>query len=130
MKFAIIACLIFAVKGFGQDPVQPLTPAKQTASEQYSQHLGYLSRLGTGFDVFLNEITGGNNDETLSSRMARWDRRPSGFRHRLGRLICKGLNLHEKNHGAIAEADDLGRAKKVEEIECRTGNLPTCNGKP
>lgn len=106
------------------DPVQPLTPEQQASAQAFTAHEGWTRRALVALDIFVNVLTGGHEDETISSRMARWDKEPAGVKHDVGKLISEGLDLLQKNHGAGAEAGDLERAEEVVKIEESTGNLP------
>lgn len=105
------------------DPIQPLTPAEEQAALDQAAHESTFHRDAVAVDVCANVLLGGNPDETISSRMARWDTQDGGVRHEVGRVISEGLDLIEHNHGAKAEAADLERAQAVERIESTTGTL-------
>lgn len=106
------------------DPIQPLTPQQQADAQAAVSHENYIRRVLVALDIFVNVIGDGHEDETISSRMARWDREPVGLRHEVGKLISEGLCLIQPNHGARAEAGDLERAKECVQIEESAGNLP------
>lgn len=97
--------------------ITPLTPAQEQVAEQQTAHEGYFRKDLIGLDQFANVITGGNPDETISSRMARWDTEDRGVKHEVGEVVSKGLDLFQKDHGAEAESGDLERAQNVVNIE-------------
>ena len=109
------------------DPIQPLTPQQQTDAQASVAHEGYIRRVLVALDIFANVLSDGHEDETISARMARWDKEPTGVRHDVGQLISEGLALIQPNHGALAEAGDLERAEEVIRMEESTGNLPETN---
>ena len=94
-------------------PITPLTPAQISTQEISASKEGYVKRDLVGFDQFVNVLTDGDPDETISSRMARWATEDSGLKHDLGSAVSKGLDLFQKDHGAKAEAGDLERAQTV-----------------
>lgn len=105
--------------------ITPLTPQQEAAQKQQASQEGYLKREAVALDIFANVTTGGNEDETISSRMARWATSKTGIKGFVGRVMSKGLDLIQSNHGAKAEAGDLERAEHVETVETSTGDLPT-----
>lgn len=107
------------------DPITPLTVQQQADAQASTAHEDYIRRTLVALDIFNNVLAGGHEDETISSRMARWDKEPAGVRHNVGKLISEGLGLIQKDHGSQAEAGDLERAQEVIRIEVSTGNLPT-----
>lgn len=106
------------------DPITPLTPQQERIAKKVAATENYLKRDGVALDQFANVVTDGSPDETISSRMARWDKQGTGIKHHVGRFMSKALNLFSKDHGAKAEASDFERAQAVEKIEENTGNLP------
>lgn len=102
------------------DPVTPLTKVQEQAQEASAAHEGYLHRVIEEIDVTANVVTGGNQDETISSRAARADMQGKKW----GRWLSAALNLFQRNHGAKAEAGDLERAAHVEYLERHSGALP------
>lgn len=88
---------------------------KNTAKEDYGH------RFLVALDIFVNVITGGNEDETISSRVRRISDAHKGFSWNLliwfAKLLNAFLNLIQRDHGQHAEAGDLERAEHVEEIE-------------
>jgi hypothetical protein len=106
------------------DPIQPLDPDQTALAEQQATHHNFLMRNLVSLDDELNVLTGGLPDETVSARMARWDTEDKGIKHEVGEIMSKGLDLFEKDHGAKAEAGDDARAREVEQVEDKTGDLP------
>lgn len=95
----------------------PLTPAEFQQQELEAMHEGWFHKDAVAFDQMVNVFAGGNPDETISSRMARWATEDTGFRKHFGEAVCAALNLIESDHGAKAEVADLARAENVVEIE-------------
>ena len=106
------------------DPITPLTPAQLATAEQQTAKEGYLHKTAIGLDQFVDVLTGGLPDETISSRAARWDTEDKGLKHVAGHEMSRFLDLFQKDHGAQAEAGDLERAMIVETTEETTGTLP------
>lgn len=105
--------------------ITPLTPGEQALAESQVTKEGYIKRNLIAFDQFANVLLDGANDETISSRAARWATHETGAKGAVGKIVSKALDLFEKDHGARAEAGDLQRAETVEQIENHTGTLPT-----
>jgi hypothetical protein len=74
---------------------------------------GWIHRSLVGFDQFLNVLTGGLPDETISSRSQRAADRGNWA----GIAMTKFLHLFQKDHGHLAEQGDLDRAEAVEQAE-------------
>jgi hypothetical protein len=106
-------------------PITPLTPAEEAKAKSDTTHEGYIQRVLVAGDIFANVVMDGQEDETISSRVARWDTEDKGVKHEVGHLISEVLADIQKDHGALAEAGDLERAQEVESIEEATGTLPT-----
>ncbi len=102
-------------------PVQPLTVEEERAIVNQSCTYGYWLRVLIAFDTFCNVLLfHGRLDETISAHAGR----SAQEGHLWGTWMCKFLNLFQKNHGAIAEASDLGRAKAIVETEEQSPLLP------
>ncbi|MDE2099242.1 MAG: hypothetical protein KGL39_18455 [Patescibacteria group bacterium] len=101
------------------EPVTPLSPGDFAGNIAKADDESYVHKDFVAFDQFVNVLADGNPDETISSRMARWatEEQPGSLKHRIGTGMCDFLNLFQKDHGAVAEASDLGRAKAVEHVE-------------
>lgn len=99
----------------------PLTPEQEKQAEANAAKDGYLHRDAVALDDAVNVLADGNLDETISARVRRVSDAHKGWSWNPGVWLAKGLNaglnLIQKNHGAKAEAGDLQRAKKIEEIE-------------
>lgn len=98
----------------------PLTPAEYAEQKKQVSREGYVNRSLVAIDQCINVITGGNPDETISSRLARAAERGSRF----GILGSKFLNLFQPNHGVGAQAGDVERAEAVISVEQSSGALP------
>ena len=103
--------------------ITPLTPDQLATAELQVEHEGYFRKDLIGLDQFVNVLTGGSPDETISSRSARWAVKDKGVKHVVGEVISHSLDLFEHDHGAEAEAGDLERAVTVAKIEESTGDL-------
>jgi hypothetical protein len=101
------------------DPVTPLTPEQVAYQEGRASKEGYLHKDLVGLDQFANVVTGGNPDETISSRAARADESGKTW----GKLMSRFLNFFQKDHGPKAQAGDVERAKTVEQLEEKSGGL-------
>ena len=92
-------------------------------AERNTRKEDYIHRALVALDIFVNVLTGGNEDETISSRVRRISDAHKGWSWNPGVWISKALNsalnLLQKNHGLHAEAGDLERAETVEHIEDR-----------
>lgn len=95
------------------DPITPLTPEQQAYYEQRAEHEGWLHRALVGADQFLNVLTDGNPDETISSRAARAAEAGSP----VGKVISDFLDVFQKAHGEKAQAGDVARAENIEQKE-------------
>jgi hypothetical protein len=101
------------------DPITPLTPAQVAKQEAQASKEGYLHKDLVGLDQFTTVLTGGNPDETISSRSARAAEQGKTW----GTLMSKFLNLFQKDHGPKAQAGDVERAAAVASIEEKSGGL-------
>lgn len=105
------------------DPVTPLPKDEFEKDVSKAPHDGYIHKELVAFDQFANVTLGGTPDETISSRVARWDTEDKGIKREIGKIISEGLGLIQHDHGAKAEAGDLGRAEEVERIENSTSTV-------
>lgn len=83
-----------------------------------AQAEGYFRRLFVGFDQFLNVLGGGSLDETISSRMQRWQLRAFGHgraKRAIGKGMCAWLGWIQKNHDVLANIGDRARAQAEEQ---------------
>jgi hypothetical protein len=72
-----------------------------------------MHRSLVGLDQFVNVLTGGKNDETISARSQRAADRGNKF----GQFMCWWLGKIQPDHGHKAEAGDLRRAEEVKQTE-------------
>jgi hypothetical protein len=92
---------------------QPLSPQVIAKEESQAAKEGYVHRALVGVDQFANVLLGGNPDETISSRAQRAANRGD----LLGKFTSWWLSKLQSSHGYKAEAGDIERAKKIEDIE-------------
>lgn len=102
----------------------PLNPQQVQQAEKQSLKKPYLYRLFRSADKFVNAVTGGNEDETISDRVWRVTQaHPNYHGWNPGVWLAKGLNaglnVVQKNHGAMAAAGSLADAEKVEDQEAK-----------
>lgn len=98
------------------DPIQALTAVELAQDEARVAKEAYVHRILVGLDQFINVLTDGQPDETISSRAARADEKGEFW----GREMSKFLDLFQKDHGAKAQAGDLERADQVAKLENTT----------
>lgn len=67
--------------------------------------VGYLARVFVALDQLLNALLGGDEDETMSSRLGKDARRG----RIVGCVLCKMLDLIDKNHCEKAIERDEGK---------------------
>jgi hypothetical protein len=101
------------------DPVTPLTPEQVAHQEAQASKEGYLHKDLVGLDQFANVVTGGNPDETISSRAARADEAGKTW----GKALSRFLDFFQPDHGPKAQAGDVERAEAVEKLEEKSGGL-------
>jgi len=100
--------------------IAPLTAAQEDAAERQALREDYLRRFLVALDQFMNVVTDGDPDETISSRAAR-----AAEKHRhWGVALSKVLDCFQHDHGAKAQAGDLARAGRVVITEEQSGSLP------
>ena len=68
--------------------------------------MAYIHKVLVALDQFANTVTGGEDDDTISSRSARAEK--AGLLW--GRAMCKFLSLFNKDHCTKALAGDARRA--------------------
>jgi hypothetical protein len=100
-------------------PIFPLTPEQQASAEAHVAKEAYLRRMLVAFDQFVNVVTDGDPDETISARAARAAERGVPW----GIEMSKFLDCFEYDHGAGAQAGDVERAKAVIATEEASGGL-------
>jgi hypothetical protein len=80
---------------------------------------GYLHRVLVAFDIFVNVLCRGREDETISARAYR-----ASLQGKLwGRVLNGALNLVQEEHGAKACAGDLQRSQSIASVEKKTLNV-------
>lgn len=79
---------------------------------------GYLHRSLVGLDQFVNVLTGGNPDETISSR----SQRAAARGDLVGKFMTWWLSKLQSQHGLKAEAGDLERATSIADLETKSLN--------
>lgn len=99
------------------DGVTPLTKQQEAAQQAKVAKEGYIERELVAIDIATNVTTGGHEDETISSRLAR----DAAEHHVVGEIGSKLLDLVQKDHGAKAVAGDLERAKEIQAVEEKSG---------
>lgn len=97
-------------------PITPLTAGQITTAEQQAAHEKYLMRALVGFDQFVNVLTDGDPDETISARASRAAQAGKGWGIELSRM----LDRFQSDHGAVAQCGDIERAEEIIEIEQTT----------
>ena len=97
--------------------ITPLTPQQTAAQELKASQEAYPKRFLIALDMFMNVITDGDPDETISSRSARAAQQGKSW----GIEMSKFLDLFQKDHGAKAVAGDVARAADIQVIEDKSG---------
>lgn len=98
----------------------PLTPTQFATAQVQVAKEGYIHRVLVAFDIFWNVAFDGNEDETISSHAER-DAIKGEF---LGKVLSRGLDLIQPEHGQKAIAGDVQRATTVVTVEQSSGALP------
>jgi hypothetical protein len=93
--------------------ITPLTPEQQSYYENRAEHEAYLHRALVGMDQFMNVLTDGDPDETISARAARAAEKGKPW----GLALSKFLNVFQSDHGPKAQAGDVVRAEAVTAAE-------------
>jgi hypothetical protein len=99
--------------------VTPLTSAQAQVEEQQAAKEKYLHRMLVGLDQFMNVVTDGDPDETISSRAARAAEKGKPW----GIEMSKFLDLFQKDHGPCAQSGDIERAETVVQLEDQSGGI-------
>ena len=90
--------------------------------ENQARHQSWIHRSLGSLDVFLNVLSGGATDDTISSRMQRWKTgqvpHPNAIKKTVGRFMCWWLGKIQAHHDIKANAGDLARAED-EEVRAR-----------
>lgn len=106
------------------NPITPLTPAQAVVEESQAKSENFILRDLVGVDIFVNELTGGPMDETISTRLAIDSVEGHGVSKVIGKLGSAILDKFQSNHGADAAAGDLERARSEVKIVKRSGLVP------
>lgn len=72
----------------------------------------YVLNVLVGVDQLANAVLGGDPDETISSRVGKWQRdkaKRSRWRRRLSYGLCLVLHLFDRDHCRRSIEDDEGR---------------------
>jgi hypothetical protein len=101
------------------DGIAPLTPEQTAQQEAQAAKEGYIHKDLVGLDQFANVLSGGNPDETISSRLAR----SAEEGHEVGKIGSEVLDKFQTNHGPKAQAGDIERAERVEKLEENSGGI-------
>ena len=104
-----------------------LTPEQIKFYENRAAHHIYPVRVLVALDIFVNVLTGGREDETISSRVYRISQTHPKFSWNptvwLAKILNAGLNLIQSQHGAKAGSGDLERASAVTAVEDKSLGL-------
>lgn len=73
----------------------------------------YIHANLVSLDMLGNTLAAGKNDETISSRA----QRAADTGNPLGKILSKGLDMIQPDHGHKAMAGDIRRAQEVEKTE-------------
>jgi hypothetical protein len=101
------------------DGITPLAPDQLAQQEAQAEKEAYLKRALIGLDMFMNVLTDGDPDETISSRSARAAEKGKPW----GIFMSKFLDVFQHNHGAKAQAGDVARAQAVIAAEDTSGGF-------
>lgn len=99
--------------------IKPLSSRQTAIQEEQAAAEGYLKRCLIGLDQFMNVLTDGDADETISSRAARAAQQGKGW----GIALSKFLDIFQSDHGAKAQAGDAVRAADVITTEVESGDI-------
>lgn len=99
--------------------ITPLTPEQLAKQENQAAHEQYIHRALVGLDQFMNVLTDGDPDETISARAARAAEKGKPW----GIAMSKFLDIFQSNHGPKAQAGDVERAQAVEKLEDGSGGF-------
>jgi hypothetical protein len=101
------------------DGITPLTPGELALQEAQAEKEAYLRRALIGLDMFINVLTDGDPDETISSRSARAAEKGKPW----GVFMAKFLDVFQHDHGAKAQAGDVARAQAEIAAEDSSGGF-------
>ncbi len=94
-----------------EQPIDVSAYTKRALAERY------FHRIWVGFDQFVNVLGGGSPDDTISSRMQRWQLKaldPNPVKRAIGKGMCTWLGWIQKNHDILANIGDRARAQAEE----------------
>ena len=98
----------------------PLTSNQTETAELRASKEGYVHRVLVAFDIFDNvAFLGGKEDETISSHAERAAIK-GDF---LAKVLSRGLDFIQKQHGQKASAGDLARAQAIVKTEETAGTV-------
>lgn len=112
------------------NPITPLTPAQTATAEFKALHHGYIVRNLIAVDTALNVASDGYEDETISSRAARYatmtpTTKLQQVQHDYGVLMSHFLDVFQTDHGSKAEAGDYADAEQIAAVEKDSGDIAT-----
>jgi len=110
----------------------PDKPVNVKVYERRAAGQHYVHRVLGQFDVFINTVTGGAADDTISSRMQRWKigdvPNSNSAKKAFGKFMCWWLGKIQHEHDVKANAGDLERAEAEEKRTDKTlkdsGSIP------
>jgi hypothetical protein len=102
-------------------PITPLTPTQVATEEAQAEHENFIERELVDADIAADELTGGPQDETISTRLAVDAVDGHGLSKKIGEVGSKCLDVFQKDHGADASAGDLARAETEATIIEKSG---------
>ena len=109
--------------------IAPLTPQQAAAQEQKAAAEAYPKRLLIALDMFINVLTDGDPDETISSRAARAAQQGKGWGSRcpaLPRPLPKGSRRqgssrrYGSGRGCGCDRASVGRFGRERKVTCHT----------
>ena len=100
-------------------PLEVPFTIEQAKLEEIQHRASYIHRILVGFDIFLNVLLNGHEDETLSAHIGR----SAKLGKKWAIFLARCLNVIQPNHVVISQAADTGRAKDLIKIEENSGNL-------
>jgi hypothetical protein len=107
-----------------QPPITPLDATQAAIEEAQASHENYIQRLPVAVDIAVSEITGGPQDETISTRLAIDAVDGHGLSRIIGKEGSEFLDHFAKDHGADAACGDLERSEAEEKIVEGSGIIP------
>jgi hypothetical protein len=95
------------------NPITPLTTAQTAVQENEAAHDNPIIDVLIDTDVFASEITGGQPNITISTRLADDAVDGHGVSKEVGKIGSDILDVFQPDHGAKAAAGDLERADEA-----------------